>query len=271
MYKYGYKRPSATLMVTRKRSARRKRPSFFFKFIFFILACVVLLGGLIFGGRYAYFTLKNAQITDWHVKSVVVSGLSGIREKEIFNQAVALEGKPFSMSEANLLRQELIVKYPTLTKISVSRGLLSGKLKISARPRQPVAQFILPDNSRKYIDEESVVYADPLEVRDVLHVQLVGDAPAKLDESFVELIQDLLKLKKTLPFESIEFNVTNDTVTLSLPDQSVIHFGRAVQLKQKVKRAAQIMMFAREKYEPPVSLDFTFFEKGKVFLTQSPH
>ncbi len=271
MRKYGYKRPSATLMVTRKRPARRKKPSFFFKFIFLLFTCIIFLGGLFFGGRYVYFTVKNAQITDWHVKSVTVSGLSGVREKQILSQVSALKGKPFSRQEAGLLRQELKAKYPTLTNISVSRGILSGKLKITAQPRNPVAQFILPDNSRKYIDEESVVYADPLEVRDVLHVQLVGQAPAQLETSFVELVQNLLKLKKSLPFEAIEFNVTDHTVTLTLPDQSVIHFGRTVQLKQKVKRAAQIMMFAREKYQEPVSLDFTFFEKGKVFLTQRAH
>ncbi len=270
MRKYGYQRPSATLRVTRKRPVRRKKPSFFFKFLFLLFLLIVLLGALFFGGRYLYFTLKNAQITDWHVKSVAVEGLSGVREKEIFNKVVALEGKPFSGREADLLRQELVAKYPTLAKVSVSRGMLSGKLKITARPRQPVAQFILPDQSRKYIDEESIVYADPLEMRAVLPVNLIGKVPAKLDESFVELVQNLLKLKKTLAFESIEYNATDNTVTLTLPDQSVIHFGAAVQLKQKVKRAAQIMMFAREKYQEPVSLDFTFFEKGKVFLTKSP-
>ena len=270
MRKYGYQRPSATLRVTRKRPARRKKPSFFFKFLFLLFLLIVLLGALFFGGRYLYFTLKNAQITDWHVKSVAVEGLSGVREKEIFNKVVALEGKPFSGREADLLRQELVAKYPTLAKVSVSRGMLSGKLKITARPRQPVAQFILPDQSRKYSDEESIVYADPLEMRAVLPVNLIGKVPAKLDESFVELVQNLLKLKKTLAFESIEYNATDNTVTLTLPDQSVIRFGTAVQLKQKVKRAAQIMMFAREKYHEPVSLDFSFFEKGKVFLTKSP-
>ena len=96
MRKYGYQRPSATLRVTRKRPARRKKPSFFFKFLFLLFLLIVLLGALFFGGRYLYFTLKNAQITDWHVKSVAVEGLSGVREKEIFNKVVALEGKPFS-------------------------------------------------------------------------------------------------------------------------------------------------------------------------------
>ena len=182
-----------------------------------------------------------------------------------------MEGKPFSIADADKLRQELIAKYPTLTKISVSRGLLSGKLKVSAKPRQPIAQFVLPDNSKKYIDEDSVVYIDPQEVREVLQVELVGNVPAQLEPSFVDLIQSLLKLKKSLPFEALEFNVTNNTVTLDLPDKSVIRFGQAVRLKEKVRRAAQIMELSRKRYESPVTLDFSFFEKGKVFLTQMPH
>lgn len=270
MRKYGYKRSSATLMV-RKRPTRRKKPSFFFKFIFSFLLVICVIGGAAFGLRYAYYTLKEAQITDWHVKSVSLNGLSGTIEKEIFTRVATLEGKPFTTADADKLRQELITKYPKLTKVSVSRGLLSGKLKVSAQPRQPIAQFVLPDNSRKYIDEESVVYIDPQETRDVLHVELVGEAPAQLEPSFVELVQSLLKLKKSLPFESLKFNVTNNTVTLDLPDQSVIRFGQAVRLKEKVRRAAQIMAVARQKYTNPVELDFTFFEKGKVFLTQTPH
>ena len=270
MRKYGYKRPSATLMV-KKRPARRKKPSFFFKSICSLLLIIAVAFGAFVGLRHAYYTLKNAQITDWHVKSVSVSGLSGTYEKEIFTRVATLEGKPFSMEDADKLRQELIAQYPTLTKIAVSRGLLSGKLKVYAQPRQPVAQFVLPDNSRKYIDEESVVYVDPQEVRDVLEVKLVGDAPAKLESSFVDLVQSLVKLKKTLPFESLEFNVTDNTVTLDLPDKSVIRFGQAVHLKHKVHRAAQIVALARKKYTAPVTLDFTFFEKGKVFLTQNAH
>lgn len=221
--------------------------------------------------RYTYHTLKNAQITDWHVKSVAVSGLSGQREKEIFTTAASFEGKPFSMADADKLRAQLIRQYPMLTRVSVSRGLLSGKLKVSAQPRRPVAQFSLPDHSHKYVDEDSVVYADPQEMQNVLRVDLIGPVPDQLQPSFVELVQSLLKLKKSLAFESLQFNVADNTVTMQLPDHSTIRFGQANHLKQKVQRAAEIMTLAREKYKMPVTLDFSFFEKGKVFLTQNAH
>ena len=270
MRKYGYQRSSATLMV-RKRSTRRKKPFSLFKFLSFFLILTIGVGGIWMGGRYVYYAIKNARITDWHVKSVAISGISGSREKEIFNRITVLKGKPFSMADADRLQKELITKYPMLTKISVSRGLFDGKLKVSARQRQPVAQFILSDDVHKYVDADSVVYDDSQETREVLRVKLIGEAPSRLDASFVDLVQELLKLKKTLPFESLEFNVLANTVTLSLPDQSEIHFASPVHLKEKVRRAAQIMMLARGKHALPATLDFTFFEEGKVFLTQTAH
>lgn len=270
MKKYGYKRPSATLMV-KKRPARRKKPSFFFTFLFVLILLALLGAGAFVCGRYVYYAFKSAQVADWHVKSVAVAGLSGTREKEIFNRLHTLEGNPFSAADADRLRSELADKYPMLAEVSVSRGLLSGTLKVTARPRRPIARFMLADNSQKYIDEKSVVYADDQEVDDVLPVTLVGAVPNQLPPSFAELVQSLLKLKKSLPFESLEFNVTDNAVTLRLPDQSVIHFGPATHLKQKVGRAAQVMTFARGRYNFPVTLNFAFFEKGKVFLTQTAH
>ena len=58
---------------------------------------------------------------------------------------------------------------------------------------------------------------------------------------------------------------------MRLPDESVIHFGTASELKTKALRAAQIMDKVRGKYPAPITLNFEFFEQGKVFLTLSAH
>lgn len=269
MRKYGYNRPSATLY--KRRRVRSKKPSFFFKFIFLL----ILLGGIgwcgFIGVRYGYHLIKDAQITDWHVKSVSVTGVDGMIAKEMWAQANALQGKPFSFEQAEKLRKEFSKNYPMLKHISVVRGLLSGKLKISAKKREPVAQFILPDGSRKYIDSDSTIYTDPNGPQQAPRVQLVGNVPDKLQPSFVEMVQSVLKLKKSLPFEALQLDLQNNTVTMRLPDESVIRFGPARELKAKAARAAQIMDKARSTYPAPVTLDFEFFEQGKVFLTLSAH
>ncbi|MBP5404314.1 MAG: hypothetical protein J6Y17_04415 [Elusimicrobiaceae bacterium] len=215
--------------------------------------------------------IKNAQLADWHVKSVVISGLNGEIEKEIFTRVAEMEGKPFSFADAQRLQREFEKKYPMLHDIDVSRGMLSGKLKISAKFRQPIARLVTADRVSQYIDDESIVYTQQQEVTDVPLVSLVGDVPDKLPGSFVDLIQNVLKLKKSLPFDGLEFDLEQNTIRMHLPDQSVILFGSPQQLKQKAQRAAQIMDKIREKYPNPVTVNFEFFEQGKVFLTLSAH
>ena len=269
MRKYGYNRPSVVLY--KRRRVRSQRPSFFLKFFFLLF----ILGGIgwcgFIGLRYGYRLVKEAQITDWHVKSVSVSGVSGVLEKEMLSKATAWDGKPFSLSQAEELRQQFIKTYPMLKNISVVRGLLTGKLKISAKPREPVAQFVLPDGTRQYIDADSTVYTDVNGSQNTPQVQLVGNVPEKVQPSFVEVVQSMVKLKKSLPFESLQLHVQENTVTMRLPDDSVIRFGVAKDLKAKAVRAAQIMDKVRGKYQAPVTLDFEFFEQGKVFLTLSAH
>ncbi len=269
MRKYGYKRPSATLYTRRR--VRTKRPSFFLKF-FSLLFLLVLLGGVLFlTGRYAWQVIARAQITDWHVKTVAVSGFSGGAQQTILARITPLIGQPFSMADASELQAQLVQQYPMFEEVDVSRGLLSGKLTVSGTPRHPVARFEMPDHRFKYIDQTSTIYADPQGPTDVLHVQLVGPVPEKLDPSFVELVQSILKLKKSIPFEALQLNLERNTVTMRLPDGSTIAFGAAHALKEKAARAAQIMDKIRGKYPTPVILNFEFFNQGKVFLTQKPH
>ena len=268
MRKYGYSRPSSTLYVRRRRPTTRKKPSSFPKFFVSLLLIVVACSGLWLAGRYAWRVFSQAQFADWHVKTVSVDGITGPREEEIFAKAAVFQDKSFSAQEGRQLQNQLAADYPLLTDISVSRGFLSGRLTVSVKHREPVAQFVLPDGSVRYVDRTSTVYTDPDAPEGALPVELNGAVPEKVPGSFVELVQSMLKLKKTLPFEALSFDVTDNTVIMRLPDQSVICFGPAEHLKEKVARAEQILAVAKEKYSSPVKLDFKFFDQGKVFLTQ---
>ena len=137
----------------------------------------------------------------------------------------------------------------------------------SARP----ARFVLPDHSYKYLDASSTVYEDPQGPEELLHVELFGEVPDKFPASFVEWVENILKLKKVLPFESLQVEVPSSTVTMRLTDKSVIHFGSGERLKEKAARASQILEVARQTYAVPLVLDFAYFDQGKVFLTHSSH
>lgn len=220
-----------------------------------------------------YAVFKQSDIANWSVKKIDISGVTGLIGKEIAAQAATYQNKRFGMKDSIALRAEIVKKYPMLKDVSVTRGLFSGTLKISADMRAPVAQFKLPDHSVKYVDADSTVYSDPNPTlsQSVPVVEIVGDVPSKLKPDFIDLVQSTLKLDKKLNFETLRMNLTENTVTMVLPDKSILHFGRAEHLKQKAQRAAQIMAFAREHYTGPVTLNFAFFDEGKVFLTHSSH
>ncbi len=251
---------------------RKKGSSFFFKLIL-LLFLTGICAGVLWAAVKTYHLITSSQISNWHVKTVAVTGVTGRFAKDLHALAAPYEGKPFAVKDAVALRGEIIKKYPMLKGVSVKRGLLSGKLKLSAEHRSPLAKFVLPDKTVKYIDPDSTVYADPNP--DLLHpvpfVELEGPAPEKLGAEFVDLVESTLKLGKELDFAFLRMNLTKNTVKMYMPDGSEIDFGKAVNLKKKAARAAQIIARSRGRYDKPYRLNFEFFDDGKVFLTQKSH
>ncbi len=273
MRKNDFYRPSSSSLGKKKRVVRRKGSSFFFK----LFLVVVLLGVVGFGGWLAlsqgYRLLVNSKLTDWHAKTIEVSGVDGALNQQIAALAKPYEGKAFSVKDSAALRAAVIKRYPMLKDVSVNRGLLSGRLTVSAARREPIAKFVLPDETVRYIDEDSTVYADPNPhlPAPVPFVELSGSVPEKLSPEFIDLVQSTLKLNKELDFAFLQMDLKENTVKMHMPDGCVIDFGPAVHLKKKAAVAAQILAYARERYEQLEKLDFHFFEQGKVFLTQTSH
>ena len=273
MKRYDYYRPSASSLGKKKRVVRRQGASFFFKlFLVLVVLLVVSCGGWLALSK-GYRLLVNSQVTDWHAKTIVITGVTGQINKEITALAKPYEGKPFSVKDAAALREAVNKRYPMLKEVSVRRGLLSGKLTVYALHRNPVAKFILPDGSIRYIDEDSTVYSDPNPnlLTPIPFVELDGSVPEKLSPEFIDLVKSTLKLNKELDFAFLKMDLNNNTVQMYMPDGCIIDFGEAVQLKRKASLAAQILAFSRERYGELKKLDFQFFEQGKVFLTQKPH
>ncbi len=271
MRKYGSHRPSATLYVRKRRMVRTQKPSFFFRFCVRAILLILIAAGLFFGGRAVWQVFAQAEFSNWHVKAVAISGVSAAVETEIQKQTASFLTQPFSATDAIQLERQFTNQFPMLENISVSRGFFSGKLKISARPRQAVARFVLPDHSYKYLDGAGVVYADPHGPQDILQIELLGDVPAQLPASFVDGVQNMLKAGKNLPVAALQLTVPEQTVTMVLTDKSVLRFGPADGLKEKAARAIQILNKARANYPAPFTVDFTYFNQGEVFLTHSSH
>ncbi len=253
-----------------KRTARRKSGTRIFLQLFILLALLAAaLAGGYWGGSKLYTLARQVRLTDWHVKTISVCGVEGNFQRELTSLAAPYIHQPFSIKQAVALREKILQQYPMLTHVSVKRGLLSGKLMISARRRVPLAQFVRPDGAVQYIDTDSTIYADPHPaVTSIPSVELVGEVSGKLNAEFMDLVESTLKLHKELKFTLLRLNTADNTVTMRLPDGTEIDFGAAVRLKQKAARAAQVVALARKKYMGPFHINFQFFENGKVFLTQ---
>ncbi len=269
MKRYDYYRPSAVSLGKKRSVVRRQKGSAFFLRFFFLLITV----GLLIGGGMAvskvYQRLVQAKLSNWKPTQIVVKGVSGDLNKQIFAIAQPWQGKELSVRDTIFLRDSILTKYPMLKSVSVKRKLLKGTLAITVERRVPVAKFVLPDQSLKYIDRDSVIYLEdaPNSLQWVPSIELEGKIPDRLSPELVDLIENTLKLRRELEFKTLKMDLTHNTIKMFTPDNCEIDFGKIEHLKQKATRAAQIMAFSRGKYELPFVLDFRFFEDGKIFLT----
>lgn len=271
MKKYDYYRPTVT--VAKKKKIRKTISFSFLKPLIWLLLLAALgVAGYHFGLK-AYRGLAALRVGTWTASQALVSGAEGTLAKELQTIANSKVGNPFSIQDAVRLQKEISEKYPYLCNVQVKRGLMSGKLKVSVDNRTPLAKFISTDEQEKLIDADGVIYQDPRSnpLRTVTAVELEGAAPSKLDKEWTDLIKSSLKLKKQLDFTVLKLNLTENTVEMKLPDTSVIRFGQAKNLRQKVYRAAQIESSTKEKQMAAHELDFTYFDEGKVFLRQIAH
>lgn len=273
MKKYDYYRPSAS-SLGRKKKVRKKYSLSSLKplllFLFFVALCFAGYVGL----SKTYQSFSASRLGKWSPKSISVSGVDGDLAKQLQAAGKTKLEKTFSIADASAFEKELSQKYPQLQRVNITRGLWSGKLKIAAKRRQAVAKFVLPNGAVRFIDEDSTVYTDPNPdpLSQVPFVELEGNVPAKLGAEFVELVQSTLKLKDQLDFAFLRFNTDKDTVKMYLPDDSIINFGPAKNLRAKASRAAQIEELCAKRNMPvPHELDFTYFDDGKVFLRQTGH
>jgi len=268
MKKYDYYKPISSRNRKPQKVRKKNHISFIKPLFLFVIFIALCLGGYVAAKR-AYAAIAAARMGQWKPSSVVVSGVEGAVAAELLAAAEPKKDQPFSSQDAIRLQAELSRKYPQFRRIQVQRGLFTGKLKILIKRRTPLAYF-LQDGKELFIDESGSIYTDPHPdpLAAVPQVEFLGQAPQNLGEEFADFVSSVLKLRKQLNFSSLQFDLRKDTVTMYLPDGSVLNFGEAKSLRQKAKRAAQIQTHAQQNGLTPYELDFTYFEDGKVFLRQ---
>ena len=217
----------------------------------------------------AYAGWTASRLGTWKPKAVSLSGAEGNFAKELQNLTAPYLEKPFAVSDAVTLQNQLLAKYPQLRQVRVKRGLFSGRLNISIKYRSPVAQLAGEGPVAHLIDQDGTLYADvtPDPLRTLPRVDIDGENLSPVPQEWVQLIEYAWKNKNSLEIEKIIFHTDSNEVDLYLSDGTKIYFGAVTHSKEKLRRAMQIL----SKQTPdsaPYRLDFKYFDEGKVFLRQ---
>lgn len=268
MKKYGYYRLSVSRTGPARRPRKKASTSIFKIFIFFCAGITLFIGGW-WAFQQTYKAISNVHVGEWKPSSVVVSGVTGALANEIISTVQPKVQAAFSAQEARALQTDLLHRYPQLWQVEVKRGLFSGKLKISVKRRVPLARF-KQQGKIYFMDEQGTVYVDPQPdpLQSVQEIKLIGKTPENLSKDFADFVSSVLKLQKELHFSTLQFDLKADTVSMFLPDGSVLNFGPPKQLHAKARRAAQIQAHAQQSGRTPYEANFAYFEDGKVFLRQ---
>ena len=272
MKKYDYYR-AAGRQTARRQTNRKKFSLSFLKPIFLLCLLLGICFGVYWAAKRAYEGWTASRLGTWKPKAVSVSGADGILTKEIQVFVQPKVAQPFAVSDAVALQQQLINKYPQLREVRVKRGLFSGNLNISLKRRVPIAKLQGSAHEAQFIDEDGTLYAEPNAdpMRTLAAVKIEGEMPAKLEKSWISFIQQSAKNK--LAADTFVFHIDSKYVDAYLTDGTIIHFGTVNPLREKLRRASQIVAHQARVHpsekSKPYSLDFTYFENGKVFLRQN--
>ena len=273
MKKYDYYR-SAGRPVAKRPKIRKKLSFSFLKPIFLLCVVLTLCVGTYWAAKRAYEGWTASRLGTWKPKAVVVSGADNVLTKEIQTLAQSYIEQPFAISDAVALQKQLSQKYPQLREIHVKRGLFSGQLNIRLKHRVALAKIDNTEQGVRFIDEDGTLYIDPgLDpLRSILSVEIDGEIPRKLAQPWTRFIEQHLKSKQKLEVKKLVLHLDSQTVEMYLSDGSVIYFGTLIDAREKLRRAAQIVAHQAHVHATgavkPYSLDFTYFENGKVFLRQ---
>ena len=269
-----YYRPSTVSLGKKKRVVRHRTGArFLVKFFLFLFLCAIIAVGSWFLVTRGYRALNERQSSHWQAKEIILSGVKGPLHTQVMALLQPYQNKTFSKQDADELRKTLQHRFPMLSEINIKRAWWHPTLQVHAQHRTPLAKFMLPSGTVQYIDADRTIYEDAYAPASspVPFIELEGEIPQKLSAEIIELIQSTIKLHQELDFAFLRINLTNNTVKMYMPNDCIIDFGPAIDLKQKAELAAKIITFSQGKYSVPFVLNFHFFDSGKVFLTQVAH
>ena len=180
------------------------------------------------------------------------------------------ENIPFSSKAAKKLEKLLNKNIKQIKKIKVNRQIFTKELLITAEKYTPLVYIITPENSF-FVDENGQFFQDDDAKTKGGFLNIYLNDKIKSELLSKELVQFIKEIKNTSLRDS-------DTVILNFTEQSAqfqTHLGPVKlknfnEVKEQISALTEILKISKEKKLPqPYFVDFTYFNKGKVYLKQS--
>ena len=254
-----------------RRNARKNRIK---KIAIFLTVLALAEGAFLFWhqGKSYFANIKLPAALTWQIKTInIVAPTENLKkqiEQEIKNQKIN-QGIILSAKQVKDLENYLNENIKYVKDIKISRKFFTKELLIFAEKFTPFARIYTPQDNY-FITEEGQIFQDdnPQKKGGFLNVYL----NAKIESEILakELVQFIKEIDKT------SLKNTND-VTINIKEQTAefkTKFG-PVKLKdfkevqEQLSVLTEIFKISQGKnFTRPYFVDFTYFNKGKVYLMQ---
>lgn len=219
--------------------------------------------------------LKNIKFPatlTWQIKTInIIAPTENLKtqiEKEIKNQKINLN-IPFSTKEAENLENYLNENIKYKKNIKVSRKFFTKELLITAEKFEPFAKIYTPKDNF-FITENGLIFQDndPQNKGGFLNLYL----NAKIESEILtkELVQFIKEIKTTSLRNTgdISVDINNQTAEFNTKFGPV-KLKDFKEVKKQLSVLTEIFKISQGKdFTLPYFVDFTYFNKGKVYLKQ---
>lgn len=254
-----------------RRNVRKNRIK---KIAVFLTVLALAEGAFLFWyqGKNYFENIKLPAALTWQVKTInIVAPTENLKtqlEKEIKKQKINLD-VPFSNKDAVALEDYLNENIKYVKNIKVSRKFFTKELLITAEKFTPFARISTPQDNF-FVTEDGIIFKDddPQNKGGFLNLYL----NAKIESEI--LAKELVQFIKEIKITSLR-NTNN--VTLNINEQTAefntkfgpVKLKNFKEVKKQLSVLTEIFKISQGKnFNLPYYVDFTYFNKGKVYLKQ---
>jgi len=210
---------------------------------------------------------------DWHVKQISISAPTEYIKTEIAKitkeQQIEI-GTHLTSKDAENLENILRENIKEAKTIKVKRKFFTKELLIESEKFAPFVQINTPQDTY-FMTEEGFIFQDQEELQKGGFFNIFLNAKIESEILAKELVQFIKEIKNT----SLR---TTDILTIDLTGQSAqfetnfgpVKLGNFKEVKKQLSVLTEILQIAKDKkFTHPYFVDFTYYDKGKVYLKQN--